>query len=157
MERSVDSIWASQAIAAWMRLRRLLGDARRCDMSEESLSGQQWLARWANEPYAYLTTIGRRTSRPHRIEIWFAATDGRIYLLAGGREQSDWVRNIQANAQVTVELGSETRAGEAHTLEPGTVEDQLARELLVTKYQDSDDDLDDWGRTALPVVIEFSI
>ncbi len=75
-------------------------------MSEETLDKQQWLARWAGEPYAYLTTIGRRTGRPHRSEIWFAAQDGQVYLLSGGRERSDWVRNLQANAHVTVELGA---------------------------------------------------
>jgi len=117
---------------------------------------QQWPARWAGEPYAYLTTIGRRTGRPHRIEIWFAAEDRRVYLLAGGREQSDWVRNLQANAQVTVQLGDETHAGVAQVLQPGTVEDQRARELLVGKYRASDD-LDEWGRTALPVVITFAV
>ena len=124
-------------------------------MAEETLGEQQWLARWANEPYAYLTTIGRRTGRPHRIEIWFAAHDGRLYLLSGGRERSDWVRNLQANAHVTVELGDETHAGVAGVLQPGTDEDQRARELLVGKYREGDN-LDEWGRTALPVAIEFS-
>ncbi len=116
---------------------------------------QQWPARWAGEPYTYVTTIGRRTGRPHRIEIWFGVQDGRIYLLSGGRERSDWVRNLQANPQVTVELGDETHPGTAHVLQPGTVEDQRARELLVGKYREGDN-LDEWGRTALPVVIEFS-
>jgi deazaflavin-dependent oxidoreductase (nitroreductase family) len=124
-------------------------------LTEETLGEQQWLARWASEPYAYLTTTGRRTGRPHRIEIWFAAQDGRVYLLSGGRERSDWVRNLQANAHVTVELGDETHAGVAGVLQPGTVEDQRARELLVGKYREGDN-LDEWGRTALPVVIEFS-
>jgi deazaflavin-dependent oxidoreductase (nitroreductase family) len=82
-------------------------------LTEETLGEQQWLARWASEPYAYLTTTGRRTGRPHRIEIWFAAQDGRVYLLSGGRERSDWVRNLQANAHVTVELGDETHVGVA--------------------------------------------
>jgi deazaflavin-dependent oxidoreductase (nitroreductase family) len=101
-----------------------------------------------------LTTIGRRTGRPHRIEIWFAAEDGRVFLLAGGRERADWVRNLQANPQVTVELGDETHAGTARVLQAGTAEDRRARALLVGKYQ-QDDNLDEWGRTALPVVIMF--
>jgi deazaflavin-dependent oxidoreductase (nitroreductase family) len=122
----------------------------------ESTRGEQpWLTRWANEPYAYLTTIGRGTGRPHRIEIWFAARDGRVYLLSGGRERSDWVRNLRANAHVTVELGDETHAGTARVLLAGTAEDQQAREMLVGKYGEGDN-LDEWGRTALPVVIEFS-
>ena len=123
-------------------------------MTEATPGEQRWLARWAREPYAYLTTTGRRTGRPHRIEIWFAAEDGRVYLLAGGRERADWVRNLRATAQVTVELGGETHVGVARVLQPGTEEDRRARELLVGKYREGDN-LDEWGRTALPVAIEF--
>jgi deazaflavin-dependent oxidoreductase (nitroreductase family) len=119
------------------------------------LGVQRWLARWAGEPFLYLSMIGRRTGRPHRIEIWFAAHDGRLYLLAGGRERADWVRNLQANPRVTIELGDETHVGVAHVLEAGAADDQLARELLLAKYAWAEDDLDDWGRTSLPVVVEF--
>ena len=115
----------------------------------------RWPARWTGEPFLYLTTVGRRTGRPHRIEIWFAAHAGRLYLLSGGRERADWVRNLQANPQVTVELGDEAHVGVARVLEAGAADDQLARQLLLTKYADSEDDLDEWGRTSLPVVIEF--
>jgi len=122
---------------------------------DESLNGQHWPARWVGEPFLYLTTIGRQTGQPHRIEIWFAAHEGRLYLLSGGRERADWVRNLQANPRVTVELGDETHVGVAHVLEAGAADDQLARQLLLTKYADSEDNLDEWGRTSLPVVIEF--
>jgi deazaflavin-dependent oxidoreductase (nitroreductase family) len=80
--------------------------------------------------------------------------DDNLYLLAGGREQSDWIRNLQANPQVTVELGDETHDGRAHVLQAGTAEDQRAREMLVGKYLEGNN-LDEWGRTALPVVIGF--
>ncbi len=72
------------------------------------------------------------------------------------RERADWVRNLQANPRITVELGDETHAGAARVLRAGTAEDQRARELLVGKYREGEDDLDEWGRTGLPVVIEFS-
>ncbi|MCM8748872.1 nitroreductase family deazaflavin-dependent oxidoreductase [Thermomicrobiaceae bacterium CFH 74404] len=115
----------------------------------------EWLARWAGARVLYLTTLGRRTGRPHRIEIWFAVDGGRLYLLSGGRDRSDWVRNIQANPRVTVELGGETHSGVARILEEGTPQDQRARELLVRKYRTTEDDLADWGRRSLAVVIEF--
>jgi deazaflavin-dependent oxidoreductase (nitroreductase family) len=120
----------------------------------EETPGGQWLARRAGEQYVYLTTIGRRTGRPHRIEIWFAAENGRMYLLSGRRDLSDWVRNLRANARVTVELGDATHAGTARVIQPDTAEDRRARELLVDKYRKGND-LGNWGRTALPVVIEF--
>jgi hypothetical protein len=47
---------------------------------------QPWPARWTSELYVHLTTVGRRTGRPHRIEIWFAEHDERLYMLSGGRE-----------------------------------------------------------------------
>jgi deazaflavin-dependent oxidoreductase (nitroreductase family) len=125
-------------------------------MTGETLREQHWLGRWASAPYAYLTTIGRRTGRPHRIEIWFAAQNGRVYLLSGGRERSDWVRNLQENAHVTVELADETHAGTARVLQAGTIEDRRARELLVAKYATPGNTLADWKRRSLPVVIEFS-
>jgi len=114
----------------------------------------RWLERWAAEPYAYLTTYGRRTGAPHRIEIWFAVHDGDMYLLSGGRDRSDWVLNIQRNANVSVELGDAIHSGNARILEPDTAEDRLARELLVTKYRQGDN-LDEWGRTSLPIMIRF--
>ncbi|MFN8677776.1 MAG: nitroreductase family deazaflavin-dependent oxidoreductase [Thermomicrobiales bacterium] len=123
-------------------------------MTESPRDRAGWLARAADEPFAYLTTTGRRTGRPHRIEIWFAVEAGRMYLMAGGRDRSDWVRNLQANPQVTVELGSETHAGAARLLQPGTLEDRRARDLLVGKYQEGSN-LDEWRRTSLPVVVEF--
>ncbi len=116
---------------------------------------QSWLARWADESFCYLTTTGRRTGQAHRIEIWFATHAGRVYLLAGGREHSDWVRNLRANPRVIVQLGNQTRAGSARLLEPDTDEDRLARQLLVAKYTAVEDDLEEWGRTALPVAIDF--
>ena len=73
--------------------------------------GQRWPASWAREPFLYLTTVGRRTGQAHRIEMWFAARGGRLYLLAGSRERADWVRNLQANARVTVELGDGSHVG----------------------------------------------
>jgi deazaflavin-dependent oxidoreductase (nitroreductase family) len=116
---------------------------------------QRWPALWASEPFLYLTTIGRRTGRGHRIEIWFAEHCGRIYMLSGGRAGADWVRNLKANPRVTVELGNESHAGVAHIPEANTAEDQRARDLLVAKYADAEDNLENWGRTSLPVVIEF--
>jgi deazaflavin-dependent oxidoreductase (nitroreductase family) len=115
-----------------------------------------WLSRSARDPFLYLTTIGRRSAQPHRIEIWFAAYHGKLYLLSGGRDRSDWLRNLQVNARVNVELAGENHAGVARVLEPGTGEDLLARELLVGKYEPVEhDSLEEWGRTSLPVVIEF--
>ena len=57
--------------------------------------------------------------------------------------------------RVTVELGGETGVGVAQVIEAGTADDRLARELVLAKYSGTDEDLGEWGRTALPVAIDL--
>jgi deazaflavin-dependent oxidoreductase (nitroreductase family) len=112
-------------------------------------------ARFADEQYCYLTTTGRVTGRPHRIEIWFALQTDTLYMLSGGRDRSDWVRNLRREPRVTVELGDATFAGEARLVGDET-EDERARELVHDKYAQSyGGDLDDWRRTSLPVAVDL--
>jgi deazaflavin-dependent oxidoreductase (nitroreductase family) len=60
-----------------------------------------------SEPqYLYLTTIGRKTGKPHQIEIWFVAHDGCCYLMSETPERSDWVRNIRNNPTVIFSIGT---------------------------------------------------
>jgi deazaflavin-dependent oxidoreductase (nitroreductase family) len=113
---------------------------------------------WANVEFCYLTTTGRRSGRPHTIEMWFGVHDGRLYFLSGGRDASDWVKNIQVEPHVTVRVGDQSRAGRARVLEAGTAEDALARKLLVEKYEPIDkSSLTTWGRTSLPIVVELTV
>lgn len=109
----------------------------------------------ANEPYAYLTTIGRRTGEPHRIEIWFAVHGGHVFLMSGGRDRSDWVRNVMANGKVRIEVGGETYAGTARVVPADAEDDGVARELLVEKYATPANPLADWKRRSLPVVVDI--
>jgi deazaflavin-dependent oxidoreductase (nitroreductase family) len=113
-------------------------------------------AELASLPFGYLTTTGRITGRSHRIEIWFAMRDGVVYLLSGGREASDWVRNIQVTPDVVLEIGDVRRLTRARLLEPGTDEDARARRLLLEKYAGPGENLDEWARTSLPVAIDWS-
>jgi deazaflavin-dependent oxidoreductase (nitroreductase family) len=108
--------------------------------------------------FCYVTTTGRVTGRPHRIEIWFAeAPHNRptIYLLSGGRERSDWVRNLIAHPECTVDIDGATRTGHARVLEPNTDEDELARTLVHDKYAQGDD-LARWRVEALPLAIDLA-
>ncbi len=104
----------------------------------------------------HLTTTGRTTGRPHRIEIWFAARDDRtLFLLAGGGRASDWVLNLEAGPDVEVEVGGRRHGGRARVLEAGGDEDRLARRLLVEKYRSGADDLSGWGASALAVAVDL--
>lgn len=122
-------------------------------MGDTAGSTQTWTERWANERYAYLTTTGRVSGRQHRIEIWFAVHEGNVYMLAGSRDRADWVRNLRKNPRVSIQLGDETRSAVARVLDDGTSEDQLARELLVSKYRNGDD-LKEWGANSLAIAMD---
>jgi deazaflavin-dependent oxidoreductase (nitroreductase family) len=112
----------------------------------------------ADEEFCYLTTTGRVTGRPHEIEIWFALEDssGSLYLLSGGRDRSDWVKNLRRNPEVTVRIDGEYFGGRARFLEDEE-EDELARHLLVEKYERNPGSLASWRRTALPVAVDLTV
>ena len=108
-----------------------------------------------DEDFCYLTTRGRVTGRAHEIEIWFARDHDTLYLLAGGGERSDWVRNVRAQPAVTVRVGAATGAARARVVEDGTSEDGLARRLVFEKYQPrGGGDLRGWRDTAVVVAID---
>jgi deazaflavin-dependent oxidoreductase (nitroreductase family) len=106
-------------------------------------------------PFGYLTTTGRISGRSHRIEIWFALDGDVVYLLSGGGDGSDWVRNIQVTPDVVFEIGGVRRLTRARVVRPGTDEDATARRLLFEKYSGPGEDLGEWARTSLPVAIEW--
>src|SRR4051794_13363308 len=87
----------------------------------------------AGEQFCYLTTRGRVTGRPHRIEIWFALDGSTLYMLAGGRDRADWVMNLRADPAVAVEVGGHRFVGTARIV-TAALEDGQARALVHDKY-----------------------
>jgi deazaflavin-dependent oxidoreductase (nitroreductase family) len=114
------------------------------------------LAKFVAEEYCYLTTKGRVSGKPHRIEIWFGISGGSLYLLSGGRGKSDWVKNLVADPAVSVRLGKQAFRGTARVVK-GKKEDALARHLLAAKYYRwrEGKPLNEWARTALPIAIDL--
>ena len=112
--------------------------------------------RLAGEDFAYLTTIGRRSGQPHRIEIWFAVDAGDLFLLSGGGDAADWVKNIRRNGHVRIQVGSRSVAGRARIARAGQ-EDQHARQLLDEKYMDwkPGRKLSSWARGSTAVVVKL--
>ena len=108
----------------------------------------------ADEEYCYLTTTGRITGSPHEIEIWFALRGSTLYMLSGGGDRADWVKNLRQNPQATVRINNEAFEGRAR--EPADEEeDALARRLLVEKYERTPGRLAAWRRSALPVALDL--
>jgi len=108
-------------------------------------------------PFCYVTTTGRRSGRPHTIEIWFGERDGTLYLLSGGGDRSDWVRNMRKEAKVSVHIGAEDQRGVARFVDDPD-EDAAARRLLAAKYQNwrEGGPLSRWASTALVVAIDLT-
>jgi deazaflavin-dependent oxidoreductase (nitroreductase family) len=110
----------------------------------------------SSQSYCYLTTTGRVTGKPHEIEIWFGMIGETIYLLSGGGEKSDWVKNMHVQPQVEVRIGKHNFTGQVR-FELGAEEETQVRELLAGKYQGwrKGRRLSEWAREALPVAIEL--
>ncbi|HEV2756020.1 MAG TPA: nitroreductase/quinone reductase family protein [Actinomycetota bacterium] len=106
--------------------------------------------------FCYLTTTGRVSGRPHEIEIWYGVEGRTIFMLSGGGERSDWVRNLLAEPSVSVRIDGVEHTGSARRVtDPG--EDDLARRLLAAKYQGWRDGgrMSDWARTALAIAVDL--
>ena len=100
----------------------------------------------------HLITTGRRTGQPRRIAIWFAAAGDVVFMLSGGREGAHWVRNIQADPVVHVQIRGRTFEGQGRTVEGGD-DDPVARAALGAKYGTKW--LSRWLRESLPVRIDL--
>jgi deazaflavin-dependent oxidoreductase (nitroreductase family) len=96
-----------------------------------------------------LTTTGRRSGEPRRIEIAFHVIDGRI-VVSGmpRRKKRAWLANIEANPRVTVHLKRDVVAdlpGDARV-----VTDESERRALLGHVARA------WGRDDLEVMVRYS-
>jgi len=126
-------------------------------MKNENSDLEKLLSQLSKEDYCYLTTTGRKSGLPREIEIWFGVNGNSLYLLAGGEDKSQWVKNLLANPNVTVRIAKHNFNGIARIVSEEK-EDTMARYMLAGKYQGWKEGkpLSDWGRTALVVGIELS-
>lgn len=88
----------------------------------------------SDDDFCYLTTRGRRTGRLHEIEIWFALDGMTLYMLSGGGDRSDWVRNLIAEPNVTLRLRDTNYEATARVVADGD-ESERGRQLVFDKYQ----------------------
>ena len=78
------------------------------------------------ELFFYMTTTGRVSGKPHRIEIWFAEHEACYYLCCEYPDKADWVKNIKKTPQVLFHVGERQqdvpdKAGIATVLEDATI------------------------------------
>jgi deazaflavin-dependent oxidoreductase (nitroreductase family) len=114
------------------------------------------LAKVAHDRLMYLTTIGRKTGNPHLVEVWFAVREGQIFLSHEG-EETDWMKNIRRNSQVSFEIGGKNFTGKAHFLEDSTDEAWIGKEALYEKYYSkaTREVIEDWFSLSKILVIEL--
>jgi len=98
-----------------------------------------------------ITTTGRRSGAPRRIEIVFHNIDGRIVISgvpAPGRTRA-WVRNLQADPRITLHFKGPGPRGDVE----GTareVTDPAERRLLLASVARN------WNRSDVDVMVEHS-
>ena len=91
-----------------------------------------------------ITTIGRKSGEPKRIETWFHNLDGEIYL-TGTPGKRDWYANLVANPAFTFHLkGTATADIEARAF--ALTDADGRREVLakILARLDRSDALDQW-------------
>ena len=75
-------------------------------------------------------------------------------MLSGGRDRSDWVKNLLREPRVTVRIADRTFDGRARVVEDAD-EDARARELVFEKYAPTySGDLTDWRQSSLPIAVD---
>ena len=110
----------------------------------------------ASESYCYLTSTGRVSGEPCEIEIWFALDGQTLYMLSGGRDRSDWVKNLTKTPAVSVRIADRTFEGRARAVDDPD-EDGRARRLVFDKYSATySGDLTDWRESSLPIAVDLS-
>ena len=126
------------------------------DLEVSNMAGKEDLVKVAARRLIHLMTTGRRTGRPHTVEVWFAVRDGKVYLSHEG-EETDWMKNIRKNSQVSFKIGGEHFAGRARYLEEGTDEAWTGKVALYEKYygEASRDVIEDWFSLSRLLVIEL--
>jgi deazaflavin-dependent oxidoreductase (nitroreductase family) len=92
-----------------------------------------WLDAHVDDSVCDVTTTGRRTGRPHEIEIWFGVLDGAMALICGNGPSADWYRNMAADPHVHVRLAGAIHDGVARVV-TDPAERRRVGDLMGAKY-----------------------
>ena len=106
-----------------------------------------------------ITTTGRKTGGPRRIEIWAHYIEGRI-LMAGAPGTRSWYANMLADPNVTLHLKDDVKADLPATAR--AVTDDVARRELLTAIKSASRfgqrrtmDVEAWVRGSCLVELEL--
>jgi len=102
-----------------------------------------------------LTTYGRKTGLPRRIEIWWFHVDGRI-VITGTPGRRDWLANVIANPAVVVHVDGTDIEATARVVE----EPDLRRTVFTqpsTRWYSTQAELDRLVETAPMIELHLGI
>lgn len=102
-----------------------------------------------------ITTTGRHSGRPHRVEIWFHNVDGDIFI-TGTPGRRDWYANLLAEPRLVFHLKESVTADLLARAEP-IIEKGARRRTLstITQRLGASQPLQDWVQRSPLVRIEF--
>ncbi len=107
-----------------------------------------------------LVTNGRRTGRPHDIEMWFSLVGEAVCMISGNGPSADWYRNALADPWVKMRFGSDWFAGSARPAAQGE-ERRAVGEAMTRKYGGWGGDPEiglaesDWTWRVPALIVEF--
>ena len=113
----------------------------------------------ANDRVIDITTIGRRTGKPRRIEIWFYTVEGEIYL-SGLPGKRDWYANLVETPEFTFHLKQSIQADLPATAKPildETTRRELMPKIIAILGMDSTADLRLWVEGSPLVEVHLDI
>ena len=86
------------------------------------------------ETFLYLTTTGRKTGNPHKIEIWYVAHEGCYFLCSEYPDKADWVKNSLKTSQVSFYVAERGEDVPAQNGIATVVEDEATIAALKQKF-----------------------
>ena len=96
-----------------------------------------------------ITTTGRRSGEPRRIEIVFHNVDGRIYISGvPSPRKRRWLRNLEAEPQFTFHLKGKTRADLSAVAR--VIDDEAERRQVLPHIARA------WNRNDLETMVRYS-
>ena len=102
-----------------------------------------------------ITTTGRTSGQPRRIETWIHHIDDDFYM-TGSPGHRDWLANLKANPRFTVHLKQSAQADIPATARPITDEQERRGVLtpILTRLGHLND-IDDWMARSPLVAVDF--
>ncbi len=82
----------------------------------------------------YLTTIGWKSRKQHKIEIWFVEHKERYYIMSELEKKAHWVQNIIHNPRISFTINDRMFTGTAQIVEQDK-EPELTGSFKVDEYK----------------------